>query len=109
MNNWVYDIIRPLPITTISSSISIYIITVVSEETTDYSGYETGSLLNKGNINAKEKDIIAIYNEGTVMKNIYYISGPPNKSKRTSNGERSNHNDSSESLCLNGTPEKINI
>ena len=43
------------------------------------------------------------------MKNMYYISGSPNKSKRTSNGERSNHNDSSESLCLNGTPEKINI
>ena len=97
-----------MPINTIRSCISIYIITVVSQETTDYSGYETGSLLNKGNINAKEKDIIAIYNEGTVMKNMYYISGSPNKSKRTSNGERSNHNDSSESLCLNGTPEKIN-
>ena len=93
-------------ITTTRSSISIYIITVVSEETTDYSGYETGSLLNKGNVNAKEKDIIAIYNEGTVMKNMYYISGSPNKSKRTSNGERSKHNDSSEGLCLNGTPEK---
>ena len=96
-----------MPINTIRSCISIYIITVVSEETTDYSGYETGSLLNKGNINAKEKDIIAIYNEGTVMKNMYYISGSPNKSKRTSNGERSKHNDSSEGLCLNGTPEKI--
>ena len=43
------------------------------------------------------------------MKNLYYISGSPNKSKRTSNGKQSNRNDSSESLCLNGTPEKINI
>ena len=43
------------------------------------------------------------------MKNLYYISGFPNKSKRASNGEQSNRNDSSESLCLNGTPEKINI
>ena len=94
---------------TIIFYISIYIITVVSEETTDYSGYETGSLLNTGNVNANEKNIIAIYNEGTVMKNLYYISGSPNKSKRTSNGEQSNRNDSSESLCLNGTPEKINI
>ena len=87
----------------------IYIITVVSEETTNYSGYETGSLLNTGNVNAKEKNIIEVYNEGTVMKNLYYISGSPNKSKRTSNGEQSNLNDSSESLCLNGTPEKISI
>ena len=86
---------------------SIYVITVVSEETADYSGYETGSLLNTGNVNANEKNIIAIYNEGTVMKNLYYISGSPNKSKRTSNGEQSNQNDSSESLCLNGTPGKI--
>ena len=43
------------------------------------------------------------------MKNLYYISGSPNKSKRKSNGEQLNRNDSSESLCLNGTPEKINI
>ena len=92
---------------TIRLYISIYIITVVSEETTDYSGYETGSLLNTANVNANEKSIIAIYNEGTVMKNLYYISGSPDKSKRTFNGEQSNRNDKSESLCLNGTPEKI--
>ena len=92
-------------IKTIRFCISIYIITVVSEETTDYSGYETGSLLNKGKVNAKDKDIIAIYNGGTVMKNMYYVSGSPNKSKRASNGERSNRNYRSESLCLKSTPE----
>ena len=50
---------------------------------------------------------MAIYNEGTVMKNLFYISGSPNKLNRKSNVEQSNRNDSSESLCLNGTPEKI--